>query len=280
MWLVNKAAQLTGQLTTRLWRRKLVPRSGYCGVIFLKGIIVSDEITETAMATQEVAKAASKALEVSEKLGTFVAKVLGEPIETAAGILGDKLKFMRWERKNRLIDRVNEMNRQRGLEGKEIPVSPKLAIPIIENASLEENDLLQDLWAKLISSAQDKETSKSVRSAFIDIIKQLEVIDVLLLSAMFDGYVNAVGTENVQTQSPGRVVFSKQNIMTGLNIDEPTYEDSVDNLMRVRCVRSEVKVMTGMSISGESATIDKGYDSLCLTSLGVKFVISCVKEKI
>lgn len=79
MWLVNKAAQLTGQLTTRLWRRKLVPRSGYCGVIFLKGIIVSDEITETAMATQEVAKAASKALEVSEKLGTFVAKVLGEP---------------------------------------------------------------------------------------------------------------------------------------------------------------------------------------------------------
>ena len=36
--------------------------------------------------------------------------------------------------------------------------------------------------------------------------------------------------------------------------------------------------MGGMSIGGESATIDKGYDSLCLTSLGVRFVIACVKE--
>lgn len=241
---------------------------------------MSDEIIETAKATQEVAKATTKGLEVSEKLGAFASKVLGEPIETAAGILGDKLKFMRWERQNRLIDRVNEINRQRGLDGKEIPVPPKLAIPIIENASLEENDLLQDLWAKLISSAQDEKTSNSVRSAFIDIIKQLEVTDVLLLNAMFDDYVKAVGKESIHAQSPGRISFQKQNIMTPLNIDEKTYEDSVDNLMRVRCVRSEVKIMTSMNIGGESATIDKGYDSLCLTALGVGFVISCVKEEI
>ena len=65
---------------------------------------------------------------------------------------------------------------------------------------------------------------------------------------------------------------------SGLNITEQVYEDSVDNLMRVRCLCSEVKVMGGMSIGGESATIDKGYDSLCLTSLGVRFVIACVKE--
>lgn len=239
---------------------------------------MSDEIIETAKATQEVAKATTKGLEVSEKIGGFVAKVLGEPIETAAGILGDKLKFMRWERQNRLVDRVNEINHQRGIEGKEIPVPPKLAIPIIENASLEENDLLQDLWAKLISSAQSKESSSSVRSAFIDIIKQLEVIDVLLLSAMFDGYVNAVGKESIHSQSPSRIAFSKQNIMSALKINDQTYEDAVDNLMRVRCIRSEVKVMGGISMGGESATIDKGYDSLCLTSLGVRFVIACVKE--
>lgn len=241
---------------------------------------MSDEISETAKAAQELAKTASKSLEVAEKLGAFVAKVLGEPIETAAGVLGDKLKFMRWERQNRLIDRVHEINHKRGLEGKEIPVPPKLAIPIIENASLEEDDQLQDLWARLISSAQDKGSVGSVRSAFIDIIKQLEVIDVRVLNAIFDGYLNAVGEKLLFAQSPGNVVFSKNNIMNALKIDGQEYEDSIDNLMRVRCVRSEVKVMTSMNIGGESATIDKGYDSICLTSLGVNFVVSCVKEKI
>nr|WP_240331940.1 Abi-alpha family protein [Sulfurospirillum tamanensis] len=184
---------------------------------------------------------------------------------------------MRWERQVRLIEQVEKINHERGINGKEIPVSPKLAIPIIENASLEEDDLLQDLWAKLMSSAQGKNSSSEVRSAFIDIIKQLEVIDVKILNAMFDGYVNAVGQDNIQKESPRRISFSKNNIMNVLKISEYDYEDSIDNLMRVRCVCSEVKVMSHMNIGGESATIDKGYDSLNLTSLGVKFVIACIK---
>jgi len=237
-----------------------------------------DEIVETAKATQEVAKATVKGLEVSEKVGGFFAKVLGEPLEMATGILGDKLKFMRWERQVRLIDRVQEINSNRKIDGKEIPVSPKLAIPIIENASLEENDVLQDLWAKLMSSAQGKESSNIIRSAFIDIIKQLEVIDVMILSSMFDGYLNAVGKDNIYNETPRKISFSKTNIINTLQITENTYESSIDNLMRVRCICSEVKVMSSMSIGGESATIDKGYDSLCLTSLGVIFIIACIKE--
>ena len=239
---------------------------------------MSDEIVETAKATQAVAKATVKGLEVSEKVGGFLSKVLGEPIEIATGILGDKLKFMRWERQVRLIDKVQQINHNRGVAGKEIPVSPKLAIPILENASVEENDILQDLWAKLMSSAQGEHSSPTVRSAFIDIIKQLEVIDVQILNSLFDGFVQAVGASKIHEGTPRRIVFAKANIINALKITEQVYEDSVDNLMRVRCLCSEVKVMSGMSIGGESATVDKGYESLCLTSLGVRFIIACVKE--
>ena len=238
---------------------------------------MTNEIIETAKATQEVAKATTKGLEVSEKVGGFFAKVLGEPIEIATGILGDKLKFMRWERQVRLVDQVQKINQDRGIEGKEIPVAPKIAIPIIENASLEENDLLQDLWAKLMSSSQGKESSTEVRSAFIDIIKQLEVIDVQILNAMFDGYVNAVGRKNIHKETPRKISFSKTDIMNALQISEYIYEDAIDNLMRVRCVCSEVKVMNSFSAGGESMTVDKGYDSLNLTSLGVRFVVACIK---
>lgn len=240
---------------------------------------MSDEIIETAKATQEVAKAAQKGLEVGEKLGGFFAKVLGEPAETAAGILGDKLKFMRWERQIRLVDRAEEINRKRGILGHEIPVPPKLAIPIIENASLEENDSLQDLWVKLLSSSQGEETSGNVRAAFIDIIKQLEVLDVSLLNLIFNSYSRAVNENVISSEaSPTKVAFPKGEIIRLLGISEKTYEDSVDNLMRVRCLCSEVKIIQGIGLGGENPTIDKGYESICITSLGVGFVLACIKE--
>jgi len=131
-----------------------------------------------------------------------------------------------------------------------------------------------------MSSAQGEESSKEVRTAFIDIIKQLEVIDVQILDAMFNGYVKSVGRSNINTKSPRSISFSKTNIMSVLQISEYIYENSVDNLMRVRCVCSEVKVFEEMNIGGESATIDKGYDSLNLTSLGVGFVVACIENHI
>lgn len=242
---------------------------------------MSDDIVESAKATQEVAKAAQKGIDASEKLGGFLAKVFGGPMEDLAGMVGDKLRVMRWERQVRLIDRVEEINRSRKVLGKEVPVAPKLAIPLIESASLEENDTLQDLWARLLSSAQDERMSEIVRTAFIDIIKQLEVIDVETLNSLYGGYKNALSSGQLSPDSsPSGVAFSKMAIIRQLKITERQYENSIDNLMRVRCVRSEVKIMHQMNIGGQSATIDMGYESLCITSLGISFVQACVRDEI
>lgn len=239
---------------------------------------MTSEVIETAKATQEVAKVAVKGLETSEKVGRFLAKVLGEPIEIATGMLGDKLKFMRWERQIRLVDRVREINHARRIEGKEIPVLPKLVIPILENASLEENDLLQDLWAKLLSSAQGKDSSKVVRSAFIDIIKQLEVVDAQILELIFSSHSDAVDKWEINVRSSIDITFSASDIMKILNISEQACEDSIDNLMRVRCIRSEIKGIEEIRIGSECAMIDKGNSSICLTSFGLRFIAACIKD--
>ena len=55
---------------------------------------MNEEIIETAKATQEVAKTTTKAIEAVNKVGSFLSKALGEPIEEAIGMIGDKLKFM------------------------------------------------------------------------------------------------------------------------------------------------------------------------------------------
>ncbi len=235
---------------------------------------MSDEIIETAKAAQEVAKATTKGLEVSEKVGGFVAKVLGEPIEQAVGILGDKLKYMRWERQVRLVECVEEINKKRDNLGKEIPVAPKLALPIIENASLEEDDSLQDLWVKLLASSQINNRNLKVRSAFIDLIKQLESRDVEFLDEIYKGTIHELrGRSGAKT----RINFTKKYFMDYLSLSEKEYENIVDNLMRIRCIKSELMVFDSMTVNGESATFDKGYDSICLTELGVNFIEVCMK---
>jgi len=125
--------------------------------------IVNNEVTEIAKATQEVAKTARTGIEAAQGLGSFLAKVLGEPIETAVGLVSDKLKFVRFERQMRLADRYSEVMVRRGLSSEEQPVPPKIALPAIENASLEEDDELQDLWANLLASSHDKTLNGVVR---------------------------------------------------------------------------------------------------------------------
>lgn len=236
-----------------------------------------DEIAETAKATQEIAKTASKALEVADKLGGFVAKVIGEPLESAVGMLSDRLRFMRWERQLRMVDRCEEILRKRRIEGKTRPVPPKLALPIMENASLEENDQLQDLWANLLSSALDPSFEGTLRSAFIDIIKQLEIVDAHILSYLYHSYLNSIKRKEISEEdSPSAIGWERNEITATLKISNSLYENSVDNLMRVRCVKPLVLKLSGIKAGKEPMTIDKGYDVICLTSLGKSFVEACM----
>ena len=116
---------------------------------------MNNEIEESAKAIQEVAKTARTGIEATRRLGGLVSTIINEPVEAVVGMFTDRLQFMRAERQLRLADRWREILRERKIQGGLRTVPPKLALPIIENASLEEDDELQDLWANLLASAVD-----------------------------------------------------------------------------------------------------------------------------
>lgn len=256
---------------------------------------MNEEISESAKAIQEVAKATRTGIEATTKLGGFVARVINEPIEHVTGIISDRLRYMRWERQFRLRDRVIENIRKRGLEnefnnGQLNIVPPKLALPIIENASLEEDDELQDLWANLLTSALDPNFNGKVRAAHIDIIKQLEVIDVHLLNFIFKNYkqrLESVGRSSGDMfYTPTQFNIHRTEIMDKLKIDSNVYENSIDNLIRLRCIASFVENKTVKSVSRHAfesqrharVSVVHGYNSVCMTSFGVNFIEACTDE--
>jgi hypothetical protein len=110
------------------------------GSFLYNGAPMDNKIEETAKAVQEVAKTARTGIEATRQVGSFVSKLINEPLEAVVGRLTDKVQFIRAERQVRLSERWREILRERNIEGVLGIVPPKLAFPIIENASLEEDD--------------------------------------------------------------------------------------------------------------------------------------------
>ncbi|MCF7956217.1 MAG: hypothetical protein K9M75_10470, partial [Phycisphaerae bacterium] len=102
-------------------------------------------IKETAIAAQEIAKTSGKAIDAGSKFGGFVAKYISGPLEQATGIVEDKFKYIRWERQQRLMLRAEDFMKEIGLASPTRPVPLKLAIPLLQGASMEEDDDLQDI---------------------------------------------------------------------------------------------------------------------------------------
>lgn len=134
---------------------------------------------------EEVAKTTGKAIDASRELGGFIEKYVGPPLEQLSGMLEDYLRVWRWERQIRLFERADTFMAARGLASATRPVPLKLAIPIIQNGSLEEDDELQDRWASLLVNSADADSGTEMRSAFISILKDLTSLDAINLQQLY-----------------------------------------------------------------------------------------------
>ena len=141
---------------------------------------------EVANAAREVARTGSEALAVAEKVGAFLSAIVEGPLEQLSGIVTDRLKYVRWERSVRLVDRAQAFMDQRG--GRMVPrqVPLNVAIPVFEAASLEEDDHLQDVWAALLVNAADASSGVEIKRAFVSILQDFSAMEVQLLQAIYD----------------------------------------------------------------------------------------------
>lgn len=191
------------------------------------------EIEESAKAITETAKLGTTVVEATEKMGGFLSHILNEPITEAVGIFGDKLKFMRWKRKLRIVDEVNRILDERGVESTR-PIPPKLAIPILEQASLEENDELQDIWCRLIANSLDPNFLLEIRYAFIDIIKNLTPLDAKVLKYVYESTIEI----NKLNQTARFIAYPIDfyQIVEHTRASYTETELSLNNLQRVQCL--------------------------------------------
>jgi hypothetical protein len=159
----------------------------------------TNEVIQTAKATQEVAKTTSKALDTAEKLGGFISKYIGGPLEQAVGIFEDKLKYIRWERQQRLFKRAQEFIDNEGTNITR-PLPIKHAIPLLSAASLEEDNYLQDIWARLLVNFTIETSSVEATRTYIDILERLSSLEVKIIHTVYINDYSSMHHNGVATR--------------------------------------------------------------------------------
>ena len=187
---------------------------------------------EESKAIQEVAKTTGKALEVTEKVGGFLCKVLGDSFQEMGGAFHDWTKFYRYKNLLKIHDKVEAIQKERQSKGKTTPIPPRYAIPLIQSATQEDDESIQDLWAGLIANAIDPEKRLNVQKIYIDILSALEPIDTKVLKFLY---------------SQGSIFPSRKNVRKidlyqlskEIQVPLSEIEISTQNLFRLGCIREE-----------------------------------------
>ena len=224
-------------------------------------------MSEESKALEELAKTTGKAIDASRELGGFLSQYIGGSLEQAMGIIEDKLKYLRWERQVRLAERANALLAERGLPLPSRKIPLQIAIPLIQAASLEEDDWLQDQWAALLVNAGDATSHVQVRRAFISILEDLTPLDALLLKKIYSSTtVPDAEAEIWTTHLPDYITAEKPNQQ---NVRPPSHvEISLGNLARLGLITTAM-VWGGIAI----------FSCVHRTVLGSEFLLAISSGK-
>lgn len=236
-------------------------------------------LDEESKAVQEVAKASGKAIDASREMGGFIAKYVGGTLEQAMGIWEDKLKYRRWENQIRLVQKARDYLQARKMiePTRSIPLS--LALPLFEEGTLADDEVLRDRWGMLLANAADA-NGPEVRRAYISVLAEMTPFDALVLDMLFDADANAspnptgdpieLATVDLPDQvslpiATTNVVELKQEAKEVMRQKlRPDIELSLVNLARLGLI---------CSAAAFGGTANMRWVSL--TELGRQFVIAC-----
>jgi len=200
-----------------------------------------DEIeafTEGAKAAGKIADLGSKGLDVSRDAGGWLNRIFGSGIEDAVALhWSDRIKARRieaaiydWERLTTLARKVDARLNGKGVSSLRT-VPPKIALALIEGATVEYDDDLHTLWANLLASGLDA-AADEIQKKYISILSDLTGNDAKLLASMYDA---------MRQRRDDKVYFSPA-LFFGEFQDGPPYDEvPIITLARLGLVAPEVQ---------------------------------------
>jgi hypothetical protein len=141
------------------------------------------EIVNTGLTAVKLGAAAG----VSIPFTALVRKMLGPAADEVAEMLRDSIRMYRYQRQLSLLHKAEAMTSRAGYTPQ--TVSLKLLFPLLEGASLEENEDLHSMWAALLAHASHPGSVTLVLPSFAEVLRVLTVDEARLLDAAYKSAV-------------------------------------------------------------------------------------------
>jgi hypothetical protein len=201
----------------------------------------------------------------------FVKKILGHAADDVWEWGRNKVRAYRAPNVNKVLEDAGKMLEDEGIEPQ--PVPPKILIPLLEGASLEDDEWMQKRWASLLANAASNNSEGN--RGLIAVLQQMGNEEARLLTWMFEHTTQALPmgevvnaqfdsfgsgvTEQVLRGVYGGIVQRKEHGTGLLFPDYLDFRTCMDSLQSNFLVRYEHAVLSG------------GISSFRLTGRGYKF---------
>ena len=224
-------------------------------------------LDEEAKAVQEVAKATGKGIDMVASAGGALRNLLGDSLEQLGGIVSDWARYYRYKNLLEVMDKFSRIAAERRTAGKATPLPPQFALPLLEGASLESEDEVQELWAGLLANAADPARPIGLKKVYVEILRGLQPLDVRLLQALSRPDLDAdYGIHNGAT-------LNAEALAAIVEADVEDTQISLQTLARYGCVLdSWQNTMQGLDTGYAGFRVNKPGSNFRLSHLGIRLV--------
>ena len=188
------------------------------------------------------------------------AKLFGQPAEEMGAMFADVVRVFRYRQTVRLVKLLQDVKAEAAALGIELGRVPdKTLLPLLEGASLEEDEDMHERWKWLLLNASDPEISSVIRPLFPDILRRLSPSDVKVLDLV--------------CETRDLVIDRDQLIEFHGSGNDSAFQVTLDTLLGLR-------LLTNSPSSSIPSQSGKGIlmqfrDDFVVTELGTEFVRAC-----
>lgn len=102
----------------------------------------------------------------------FLGKLISPTIEEVGLLISDNIKFLRFKNQVKILLKAKNYVEKNNISLKEIPI--KILVPLLEKASLEDEEKLQEKWSNMLVNMVDSETNFQ-NQIFPHILSQMSI---------------------------------------------------------------------------------------------------------
>lgn len=168
---------------------------------------------------------------VAASAATLIGKVVGRPASEVAELLADHVRAWRVSNLVALAQKTEEKLRSRGINVGIQALPTSLGFAVIEAASREDDDEIQDLWANLLANNSDPGLEVHINKTVIEVVRQLAATDARLLA-----FLAGQGWDLHTAISGG---FDGDRISNEMQLSSAETSIAINNLWRLGCLVQE-----------------------------------------